>query len=329
MSGAGEVADGRATPATRSGDPGATDAPLYRITSCPACDGSAFTPLIQQKPGRHLHLDATYDIQRCVHCGMACVVNPPSAAVLSGVYDRHFFSTSQQVAPVDERGQFTADASRSPIYLNAERRVRDIAARKSGGRLLDVGCGRGYFLKVASRHFSVTGNELSAVAAAYGRDTLGLEIVEGDFLRAELPTGAFDVVTLWDSLASMGDPRAVICRVCDLLTPGGLFVFTVPDIESRAFRIAGRYWPLLIPPINLYYYGRESTRRLLGRYGMNMTHFGHDGKYVSTRFIVQKLGRILGLRAFEGRRVGIPLVRMLYLNLGDIATVCGEKGGDL
>lgn len=296
-----------------------------RASCCPACGGTDVHLLIRQPAGPHLPIQRVFDVLQCRACKLGWVVNVPTADELSRVYDEHFFSSSQQSVAVTESGEFTDAARDWPIYINSVRRVEDIARRKPSGRLIDVGCGKGVFLKVASSRFEVTGLDLSESAARYARDVFGLNVLQGDFQQVDLPEAHFDVATLWDVLGSLAEPGPCIEQLARLLRPGGLLVMTVPDIDTLAFRILRRYWPLLIPPINLCYFSRPSLEAMFKRCGLRLQSYSHPGKLLSGNFVLRKLGRITGLRFLDRPEIRLPLIRNLYLNLGDIGLVYAVK----
>lgn len=296
-----------------------------RASGCPACGGTEVRPLIRQPAGPHLPIQRVFDILQCGACKLAWVLNVPTAEELGRVYDEHFFSSSQQSVAVTESGEFTEAAQDWPIYINSQRRVEEILRRRPSGRLIDVGCGKGVFLKLASRHFEVTGLDLSESAARYAREVFGLNVIQGDFQQAALPEGHFDVATLWDVLGSLAEPSPCVEQLARLLKPGGLLVMTVPDIDTLAFRVLRRYWPLLIPPINLCYFSRPSLEAMFERCGLRLESYSHPGKLLSGNFVLRKLGRITGIRRLDRPDIRLPLIRNLYLNLGDIGLVYAVK----
>jgi predicted TPR repeat methyltransferase len=257
----------------------------------------------------------------------AYIIDPPSAEELPTYYNAAFFDTSQQTLSVDENGDILDSAKSSALFENCTRRLNAIRAKKTQGRLLDVGCGKGFFLKVCEPYFQVEGSDISQSAADFAKNKLGLLVHAGDFNTANAVQGPYDIVTMWDVLASFRDPDRCVEKVSEILAPEGLFVLTVPDIESLCFRLTRKYWPLLIPPINLFYFSQTSLRMLFQRHGLRILHYEHKGKRISSNFILRKLGRILNLPILDRENIYIPFFSEVYLNLGDIAHVYAVKEG--
>lgn len=295
-------------------------------SGCTICGSSNLSFLISQSASKHLGIDTEFTILQCNDCSAAFVSNPPSPEDLPAFYNETFFSTSQQDVPLTSEGTFQASAEFYPIFVNAKARCQDLLTRSPAhSKLLDVGCGKGFFIKVCSEHYDVEGAELSESAAAFANERLRLNVHCGDFTALDLPEQHFDVITLWDVLASFPDPVSCIGKVSRLLKPGGLLVLTIPDITSLCFKVTRNYWPLLIPPINLFYFSESSIKRLLSAQGIAVEEYRHHGKYLSSNFVLRKLGRIAGISALDREGISLPGLKNIYLNLGDIATVYARK----
>lgn len=287
--------------------------PAPGAVPCPVCAGPD-TRLRFHVRSPYLPERTDYGIRSCPQCGHFHATGPLSAELLSKVYGESFHGTSQQAA---------SDLN-SPVRANARRRAEWLRESTAGGRLLDVGAGRGYFVYEAARYFDASGIDYSSSAAAYGRE-LGVVLEQGDFLRAPYRPGEFDVLTFWDVLASMPDLHATIARAATLLRAGGHAVFTVPLADSYARRVAGRRWPLWIPPVNLHYFSRDSIERLLRQHGLRVESARTTGKRVALNFLLYKLAASFNASKLARRAAALPLNLSIPLNLGDILTVVARK----
>jgi SAM-dependent methyltransferase len=149
-----------------------------------------------------------------------------------------------------------------------------------------------------------------------------MDLQVGNFTSTEFPPQSFDVITFWDSLASIPDQVNTVRRAAALLAPGGLLFVSVPDTSSVAARILGRHWPLMIPPINVAFHTRQSANHLARASGFQVLRFTHQGKWVDAGFLLLKLRSALG---FGGVRRPIGRQFAVYVQAWDIATIVMTK----
>lgn len=177
------------------------------------------------------------------------------------------------------------------FYWNdAHARMYQDFARKfleqRSGRLIDVGCGLGFFLKAIEpfRDWGAHGCEISPEAVRYARETLGLNgVVSGRLEDAGFEPGAFDIITMWDVIEHILEPDALL-RCCHaLLKPGGVCFMHTPNIRvqlpkaqlKRLVRGMRRDVGYLQARDHLHHYSTESLRRLLERNGFSRVEFIH------------------------------------------------------
>lgn len=112
---------------------------------------------------------------------------------------------------------------------------RKFIAGKSG-RLLDIGCGIGYFVKKMEEYpsWEVHGYEVSPVAAAIARNKLGLDnVVHGDVLDSDFGQHSFDIVTMWDVIEHIPDPDPVLSFVNYILKDEGFLFLHTPNVKIQ------------------------------------------------------------------------------------------------
>jgi ubiquinone/menaquinone biosynthesis C-methylase UbiE len=111
----------------------------------------------------------------------------------------------------------------------------DLCGHVSGSRLLDVGCGNGYFAReMARRGARVTGIDISPRMIEHARriereEALGIQYLVADaaHLSVEHFDGPFDVATSCVALQDMPDIGRVFRAVRSVLKPGGRFVASI------------------------------------------------------------------------------------------------------
>jgi 2-polyprenyl-3-methyl-5-hydroxy-6-metoxy-1,4-benzoquinol methylase len=232
----------------------------------------------------------------------------------------------------------TYEAVEDPLYLE-EREGRVLTfehhlkplervAGPSGGRpLLDVGCHVGIFVEIAARHgWDAWGLEPSrwAVEQAQARD---LHVVQGTLDTADLPEAHFDVVTMWDVIEHLTDPRGVLKQVYRLLKSQGLVVVHTIDIDSLFARLMGARWPWLME-MHIYYFSRRTLRAMLEKCGFEVISDKPQGRYLRLGYLMNRVGALM---PFVGRPAEWIVTRMglrgvaVPVNLGDLFTVYARK----
>jgi SAM-dependent methyltransferase len=103
------------------------------------------------------------------------------------------------------------------------------------GRVLEAGCGTGYFshLLQSERGWPVVPMDLSADGLRYARE-MGLErAVQGDTCTLPFAAGAFDIVLSMDVLPHLrpGAENQAAKEMARVLAPGGLLVLRAPALE--------------------------------------------------------------------------------------------------
>jgi SAM-dependent methyltransferase len=91
-------------------------------------------------------------------------------------------------------------------------------------KILDIGCGYGYFLDMANKSgWEPTGVEVVEDAVKSAREKVGYEnIFQGSLKETGLSGNFFDAITLWDVLAIVDNPYDEIRECLRLLKPGGI-----------------------------------------------------------------------------------------------------------
>jgi 2-polyprenyl-3-methyl-5-hydroxy-6-metoxy-1,4-benzoquinol methylase len=193
--------------------------------------------------------------------------------------------------------------------------------------LLDVGCHIGVFVEIAASHgWQAWGVDPSHWAVARAR-TRGLHVKQGTLETADLPEAAFDVVTMWDVVEHVPDPRRTLDRAYGLLRPGGLLVVHTIDIDSFFARMMGSRWPWLME-MHIYYFSRRTLRAMLEKCGFRVLSDKPQGRYLRLGYLTNRVGTVMPLlgRPTEWlvTRLGLRGLRM-PVNLGDLFTAYARK----
>lgn len=186
-----------------------------------------------------------FEVSRCGVCGLARTVPAPDAAGLARYYPASYYG-----APGARRFPAPVERLQRALYGRRARAVESLAG--GPGRVLDVGCGRGYLLDAFRRRgWDVQGTELDERSAAHAREVLGLPVHVGAPGSEPWPDGHFDAVVLWHVLEHLPDPATALARAARLLSPRGVLMVGVPDFGSPEARLSRDGWFHLDVPRHL------------------------------------------------------------------------------
>jgi len=201
-------------------------------------------------------------------------------------------------------------------------RLAELRRRAPGGRLLDLGAGRGLVARCAEGLFDVrVGLDVSARVLAAGRAAYDLAVV-GDAGRLPFADASFDAVVCFAVLHHLYAFDGLAAEMARVLAPGGVF-YSDHDLDAAFYR---RFRPLLA--VHRWLHNarakyRRASREVTGEmYDLAEWHgrgvdsaevvrlFRQAGFSVETRFHWFGLGRTTDrLFGDKGRRRGwAPLV---------------------
>ncbi|MBD1401065.1 class I SAM-dependent methyltransferase [Pelovirga terrestris] len=107
---------------------------------------------------------------------------------------------------------------------------------------LDIGAGLGQFVRLMQQQGATAlGIEPSTLRRAYALEAYGLELdhrlADGGYWQNG-HSQSFDLITLWDVIEHVDDPRSTLAAAATLLKPGGLICLDTPDREVFSYRLS-------------------------------------------------------------------------------------------
>ncbi len=286
--------------------------------SCPLC-GEAPTETVLQR-------DAI-TIGRCVSCGIQRVVTPVDTAAIARLYDAEYYQSEHS----QSLGYDDYAADRANIERTCRRRL-DLIARHSvaEGRLLDVGCAMGFFIKAAREQgWHAEGLEISPFCAETVRRELGIEVHHGTLSEADLPEASFDLVTMFDVIEHLVDPMGELVAAARVLKPGGILAITTPAADSLPARLMRVRWIGYAKlDEHLWYFTARTLAEILRRTGFEPIWRRTAGKHVSLGFFAKRVGfysRALGWLLGQLFRVTGLAKRPVYADPKDMMLVLARR----
>lgn len=138
------------------------------------------------------------------------------------------------------------------------------------GMLLDVGCGRGDYLKAMRQlGWNVCGLDLSPRAVEATRRQ-GIPASQGRLRDLDWPAGSIDVITFLDSFEHHPDPLETLHAAARLLRKDGSLIIRFPNFDAFWRRVFGPCWADIAVPRHLYHYTPATLSRLVQRCGFSV-----------------------------------------------------------
>ena len=290
---------------------------------CAVCDGTRFIPVYPSTIRDTADQPASYysssrarvghlDIVRCAGCGLLMTNPRDDDQTLACVY--------RTLRDATYDGEDRARRRTGRALLTLVERYQ--APRR---RLLDVGCGTGWFVGVAAdAGWTATGLEVSRWAVGQARQRCpGATILSGRLEDADLPRASFDVVTLWNVLEHMSSPGEALARVRAWLAPTGHLFLALPNADSFTARRMGHAWVLLLRE-HLWYFDPSTIARLLRRWGFEPVETRPISAHFSIAGVLDRVAKYPDLVGCIARCLaGVPVARDLPVRwrIGEMCVV--------
>ena len=273
------------------------------VTQCPICESKTGAVLYEGLTDRVFFCSPDqWTLYRCGECGCAYLNPRPSPASLGKAYATYYTHD----APMEElewerKGQQLLMYKWRNGYLNARygyqlepnisigkfiypffplRRIPDdrdarwLRLPASGGRLLDVGCGNGEYLKrMKRRGWEVYGVDFDSTAVESAAKA-SIEVIQGALEDVTFPDGHFDAMTMSHLIEHLYDPVGTLRHARRLLKPGGLLWIATPNLDSWVHERFKKDWRGLEPPRHIVIFNRASLTLACRKAGLEIAQMG-------------------------------------------------------
>lgn len=293
-----------------------------QYTSCPVCA----SPIKQWRVKKVIGED--FRIDKCESCGFSFVNPRPSFNFLMDYYSLVGHKTEkvtleELLLQEKKYPNSTVDAKR------IIKTIKSLIHYGSCGKLLDVGCGYGFF----SREALKAGFEVSALELAENEKTItkkltGLSPIACSFETFEYNYKPFQTVLMSQTLEHALDVNLWINKAHDLLENDGIVAIALPNFGSIFRLIMQENEPFICPPAHLNFFTVNSLSKLLSRHGFHVERIQCVSR-ISTTTLAKRIP-IIFQRLFPLFKVFIAVALKFFdaFHLGMIITVYARKRSD-
>jgi len=233
---------------------------------CPLCNSSKIS--LYLKCTDHLISKEEFDLISCSECGLVFTREYPDEQDIGRYYE-----TDDYISHNDK-----AEGVLNKVYIVARklmlRRKKKIVENATGykkGRILDIGCGTGYFPGTMKKGgWDATGIEPNEKARDFGTRRFSIDVLSPERI-AGLPDGSFDAVTMWHVLEHLYDPFDYADEIHRLLKPGGIFLAAVPNCISYDAKYYGKFWAAYDVPRHIWHFTPDTFRIFADKTGFRIS----------------------------------------------------------
>lgn len=232
--------------------------PGQTLRGCELCNSTIARELYTARD-RLGNSDIAFQIVECLTCGAMRTLPEMTERELSTFYTEDYWGEEEPTQKWIERSQ----SEKTDFFQKCE---------PVAGRILDVGCGSGFFLRALDTgKWDRYGVEISTEAARLAARSLGADhILSGTLLEAQFEESFFDVISFWSSLEHTNEPRASLIRARKIIKPDGTLIIQVPNAASYQSRMFKGDWFALDVPRHRYHFSYERLAGLLAETGFDI-----------------------------------------------------------
>lgn len=213
----------------------------------------------------HAVSQESFSICKCNNCSLL-FTNPRPNEENIGKY----YLSEDYISHEDKSSNLVNFMYKLVRKLTLKQKVKWLKENKeSQGRLLDFGCGTGYFLKAAEKHgWKAVGLEPNEKAAHMATKKHGLRILKNTSELEE--EKKFDVITLFHVLEHVHELKNTLELLLTKLKKRGLLFIAVPNFNSYDSSVYKENWAALDIPRHLYHFTYESMEVLANQHHLKI-----------------------------------------------------------
>ncbi len=234
---------------------------------CCICESADAAPIGAGEDFEYRTSSDTFLAMQCSGCGLVYLNPRPDVSEFERIYppSYHAFDFSEK-----DFGVVYKIRSR----LEAKRLLSFCKDLRADARILDVGCGDGFHLKLLKQYgeksWTLEGIDFDERAVRMA-EKAGLKIHHGSIEDLNLPENSFDLAFMIQTVEHLEKPVEILSAVRNVLKRGGQLVIVTDNTDAFDFKIfKNGYWGGYHFPRHWNLFNRKSLGRLAEKVGFEI-----------------------------------------------------------
>ncbi len=238
---------------------------LIHIDTCPICGNKNLLSFLQVRD--QSISGESFSLVQCPACTLVLTQDHPDGSAIGKYYDSDSYISHSDT----QRGLINRLYHHVRSFmLDKKKAWVDRHCHNVPGKLIDIGCGTGYFAHhMQSAGWEVKGLEPDPSARNLAKEKFNLD-VEDTACLFDLDS-QYDVITLWHVLEHVHRMNAYLQKFRSLLNERGILLIAVPNYTSRDARHYKEDWAAWDVPRHLWHFSPAAMHHLMTKHGFQIT----------------------------------------------------------
>ena len=210
---------------------------------------------------------------KCIKCDFIYLENILNHAALKDYYDNYIdFRLKNKIKLAQRKKMYEIDYK----YLNLY---------KKSGRLIDIGCSHGGFLKILQKKYNSFGIDIDSKALEIAKKNRNLnkKLFNINLSEVKKKLGKFDIAVLRGVIEHVENPKEYFKQISKILNKNGIiFISATPNVNSPCAIIFKDRWNQFDPIQHINLFSSMTLAKLANKFNFKL--IGEHYPYINTPY---------------------------------------------